>query len=76
MYLLKGFEESNVKFLNKAISYCEQNAKAYLFRAKLNEGKNNKLAENDYSAALEYDENLAEIYQQRALFYRKLNKIQ
>lgn len=43
-------------------------------RAKLNEGKNNKLAENDYSAAIEYDPNIPEIYQQRALFYRKLNR--
>jgi Tfp pilus assembly protein PilF len=47
-----------VKSLNKAILYCEQNARAYLVRAKLNEGKNNKLAENDYSAAIEYDPNL------------------
>jgi Tfp pilus assembly protein PilF len=45
-----------------------------LVRAKLNEGKNNKLAENDYSAAVEYDPNLAEVYQQRALFYRSLGK--
>lgn len=41
-----------MKYLNKAIFYCEQNAKAYLIRAKLNEGKNNKLAENDYSIAI------------------------
>lgn len=63
-----------MKLLNRAIYYCEQNAKAYLFRAKINEGKNNKLAENDYSAAIEYAPNLVEIYQQRALFYRKISK--
>lgn len=45
-----------------------------MFSARLNEGKNNKLAENYYSAAIEYDPNLPEIYQQRALFYRKLGK--
>lgn len=56
---MKGYEEKNIKLLNKAIFYCQRNAKAYLFRAKINEGKNNKLAENDYSAALEYDKNLA-----------------
>lgn len=74
LYTVRGFEEKNVKYLNKAISYCEQNARAYLIRGKLNEGKNNKLAENDYSAAIEYDPKLAEIYQQRALFFRNLNR--
>jgi Tfp pilus assembly protein PilF len=72
--LLKGYEENNLKYLNKAINYCEQNARAYLVRAKCNEGKNNKLAENDYSIAIEYAPNLREIYQQRALFYRKIGR--
>lgn len=58
LYLIRGYETNNLKFLNKAISYCEQNARAYLVRAKLNEGKNNKLAENDYSIAVEYAPNL------------------
>lgn len=63
-----------MKLLNKAISYCEQNARAYLFRAKLHEGRSNKLAENDYAIAIEYAPNLAEIYQKRALFYRRIGK--
>lgn len=74
LYLLKGYEEKSLKYLNKAIYYCEQNARAYLIRAKLNEGKNNKLAENDYSIAVEYAPNLEEIYQQRALFYRRIGR--
>lgn len=45
-----------------------------MIRAKINEGKNNKLAENDYSAAVEYAPNYPLIYQQRALFFRKLNR--
>ncbi len=73
--MIRGYEEDNIKYLNKAISYCEQNARAYLIRGKLNETRNNnKLAENDYSAAVEYDPKLAEIYQQRALFFRRVNR--
>jgi len=75
LYLLRGYEDSNLKLLSKSIQYCEQNARTFLVRAKINEGKNNKLVENDYSAAIEYDPNLAEIYQQRALYYRKLNRV-
>ena len=59
LYLLRGYEDSNLKFMSKSIQYCEQNARTYLARAKINEGKNNKLVENDYSTAIEYDPNLA-----------------
>jgi hypothetical protein len=72
--MIKGLKEGNVKFLNRAILHCEHNIRAYLIRAKINEGKNNKLAENDYSAAVEYAPNYPLIYQQRALFFRKLNR--
>lgn len=58
LYLVRGLEEGNAKYLNRSILYCEHNARAYLCRAKLNELRNNKLAENDYSAAIEYDPNL------------------
>lgn len=59
LYLYRGLQYREVKNLNKAVSFCEQNARAYLARAKLNESKNKKLAENDYSAAVEYDPGLA-----------------
>lgn len=43
LYMSKGYEQNNLKLLNKAIKCCEYNVKAYLLRAKINIGKNNKL---------------------------------
>lgn len=75
LYLLKGQQSRELKYLTKAISLVENNVYAHLERGKLYKIQGNPvLAENDFSSAIELDPTLAEAYALRGSLYNDLKR--
>jgi Tfp pilus assembly protein PilF len=75
MYLQKGIQTREIKYLTKAISLVDNNVYAHIERGKLyNIQGNYVLAENDFSSAVELDPSNSEAYALRGSLYRDLKQ--
>lgn len=75
LYLQKGQQNREIKYITKAISLVENNVYAHVERGKLYKIQGNSLlAENDFSSAIELNPRYSEAYGFRGSLYRDLKR--